>query len=235
MARAADQEPETAAGAGGPAAPEPGEPQEPAQPDDPTGKPARKRRPARVVTEWVAIVAVALVLALAARQWVFQTFSIPSESMVPTLDIGDRIVVQKIFWSWHDVKQGDIVVFSRPPHDTQCTGPESEDLVKRVIALPGQTIYSAFGKVFVDGRQLNESYLPKPDPLGRPIPGASARHPYHVPGRRLLRDGRQPGGVLRQPVLGPGPGQHDRRQGRPAAVAARPPRLARVLTAAPPR
>jgi signal peptidase I len=134
-----------------------------------------------VVTEWVAIIAVALVLALAARQWVFQTFSIPSESMVPTLDIGDRIVVQKIFWSWHDVKQGDIVVFSRPPHDTQCTGPESEDLVKRVIALPGQTIYSAFGKVFVDGRQLNESYLPKPDPLGRPIPGASAQHPYHVP------------------------------------------------------
>jgi signal peptidase I len=184
MARAADQEPETATGADGPATPGPGEPQEPqdpAQPDDPAGKPARKRRPARVVTEWVAIVAVALVLALAARQWVFQTFSIPSESMVPTLDIGDRIVVQKIFWSWHDIKQGDIVVFSRPPHDTQCTGPESEDLVKRVIALPGQTIYSAFGKVFVDGRQLHESYLPKPDPLGRPIPGASAQHPYHVP------------------------------------------------------
>jgi signal peptidase I len=185
MARAADQEPETAPGAGGPAAPEPEEPrepQEPAQPDDRAEKkPARKRRPARVLTEWVAIIAVALVLALAARQWVFQTFSIPSESMVPTLDIGDRIVVQKIFWSWHDIKQGDIVVFSRPPHDTQCTGPESEDLVKRVIALPGQKIYSAFGKVFVDGRPLNESYLPKPDPLGRPIPGASAQHPYRVP------------------------------------------------------
>ena len=51
-------------------------------PDDQAEKkPARKRRPARVLTEWVAIVAVALVLALAARQWVFQTFSIPSESM----------------------------------------------------------------------------------------------------------------------------------------------------------
>ena len=185
MARAADQEPETAPGAGGPAAPEPEEPrepQEPAQPDDQAEKkPARKRRPARVLTEWVAIIAVALVLALAARQWVFQTFSIPSESMVPTLDIGDRIVVQKIFWSWHDIKQGDIVVFARPPHDTQCTGPESDDLVKRVIALPGQTIYSAFGKVYVNGRQLPESYLPTPDPLGRPIPKASAQHPYRVP------------------------------------------------------
>jgi len=184
MARAADQEPETAPGAGGPAAPQPDEPKKPNEPaqENPAGKPpAKKRRPAKVVTEWVAIIAVALVLALAARQWVFQTFSIPSESMVPTLDVGDRIVVQKIFWSWHDIKQGDIVVFSRPPHDTQCTGPESEDLVKRVIALPGQTIYSASGKVFVDGRQLNESYLPKPDPLGRPIPGASAQHPYRVP------------------------------------------------------
>ena len=184
MARAADQEPETAAGADGPAAPGPGEPQEPqepAQPGDPAGQKARKRRPARVVTEWVTIVVVALVLALAARQWVFQTFSIPSESMVPTLDIGDRIVVQKIFWSWHDIKQGDIVVFARPPHDTQCTGPESDDLVKRVIALPGQTIYSAGGKVYVNGRQLPESYLPTPDPLGRPIPDASAQHPYRVP------------------------------------------------------
>jgi len=184
MARAADQEPETATGADGPAAPGPGEPQEPqepAQPGDPAGQKARKRRPARVAIEWVTIVAVALALALAARQWVFQTFSIPSESMVPTLDIGDRIVVQKIFWSWHNIKQGDIVVFARPPHDTQCTGPESDDLVKRVIALPGQTIYSAGGKVYVNGRQLPESYLPSPDPLGRPIPNASAQHPYRVP------------------------------------------------------
>jgi signal peptidase I len=178
MSRAADQEPETATGADGPTPPGPGDEEQ--DPQEPQGKPARKRRPLRVVTEWVAIVAVALALALAARQWVFQTFSIPSESMVPTLDIGDRIVVQKIFWSWHDIKEGDIVVFARPPHDTQCTGPESDDLVKRVIALPGQTIYSAFGKVFVNGRQLPESYLPKPDPLGRPIAG-SVQHPYHVP------------------------------------------------------
>ena len=183
MARAADQEPETAPGAGGPAAPEPEEPrepQEPAQPDDQAEKkPARKRRPARVLTEWVAIIAVALVLALAARQWVFQTFSIPSESMVPTLDIGDRIVVQKIFWSWHDIKQGDIVVFARPPHDTQCTGPESDDLVKRVIALPGQTIYSSGNGIYINGRRLAEPYLPHYDPLGPPV--ATRQHPYRVP------------------------------------------------------
>ena len=60
--------------------------------------------------------------------------------MVPTLDVYDRILVQKAFFSWHDVREGDIVVFGQPPLD-HC-GQEG-DLVKRVIALPGQTIYSS--------------------------------------------------------------------------------------------
>jgi signal peptidase I len=177
MARAADQEPETAAGADGTGD---GPPDGTAE-EEPTPAPAKKRSRTRVLTEWVAIVVAALLLALAARQWVFQTFSIPSISMVPTLEVGDRIVVQKAFWSWHDIKEGDIVVFARPPADTQCTGPESDDLVKRVIALPGQTIYSAFGKIYVNGHRLPEPYLPSPDPLGRQIPNASAQHPYRVP------------------------------------------------------
>jgi signal peptidase I len=134
-----------------------------------------------VLTEWVVIIAVALGLAFGARQWVFQTFSIPSISMVPTLDVGDRIIVQKAFWSWHDIHQGDIVVFSRPPRDTQCTGPESADLVKRVIGLPGQRLYSAKGHVYVNGKALSEPYLPVPDPLGKQIPGATRAHPYRVP------------------------------------------------------
>src|SRR5262249_32021104 len=85
------------------------------------------------------------------------------------------------------------------------------------------------------GRPPAERELPAQARPARPADPRRVREaPVPRAGRRLLRDGRQPGGVLRQPVLGPGPGQHDRRQGRPAAVAARPPRLARVLTAAPP-
>jgi signal peptidase I len=71
-------------------------------------------------------------------------------------------------------------VFTRPPLD-QCGGSAGTDLVKRVIALPGQTIYSADGILYVDGRRLREPYLPPHDPLGPPIPGATRHDPFHVP------------------------------------------------------
>ena len=100
--------------------------------------------------------------------------------MVPTLDAHVRILVQKAFFSWHQVREGDIVVFTHPPRD-HCGGPAGTDLVKRVIALPGQTIYSAGGILYVDGRRLREPYLPPYDPLGPPIPGATRQDPFHVP------------------------------------------------------
>jgi signal peptidase I len=92
----------------------------------------------------------------------------------------DRVLVQKAFFSWRDVREGDIVVFSHPPLD-HCGGPQGGDLVKRVIALPGQTIYSSGNSIYVNGRLLAEPYLPHNDPLGPPIPDASSQHPYRVP------------------------------------------------------
>jgi signal peptidase I len=123
---------------------------------------------------------VAVLLAFVVRAYVFQTFWIPSSSMVPTLSVHDRVVVQKAFFTWHDVRDGDIVVFSRPPLDN-CGGPQEGDLVKRVIALPGQTIYSSGNSIYLNGRLLAEPYLPRYDPLGPPIPDASSQHPYRVP------------------------------------------------------
>ena len=114
------------------------------------------------------------------RAFAFQTFWIPTSSMVPTLGVYDRILVQKAFFSWRDVREGDIVVFSHPPLD-HCGGPQEGDLVKRVIALPGQTIYSSGNSIYVNGRLLAEPYLPHHDPLGPPIPDASRQHPYRVP------------------------------------------------------
>jgi signal peptidase I len=98
--------------------------------------------------------------------------------MVPTLGVYDRVLVQKAFFSWRDVREGEIVVFSHPPLDN-CPGPREGDLVKRVIALPGQTIYSSGNSIYVNGRLLAEPYLPRDDPLGPPI--ASSQHPYRVP------------------------------------------------------
>src|SRR5487761_960489 len=136
--------------------------------------PRRRRRRRRALLETAVTVLVAVLLAFLVRAFAFQTFWIPSSSMVPTLGVYDRILVQKAFFTWHDVHEGDIVVFSHPPLD-QCPGPQNGDLVKRVIALPGQTIYSSGGGIYVHGRLLAEPSLPHDDPLGMPIPDASSQ------------------------------------------------------------
>jgi signal peptidase I len=147
------------------------------------GPPAGRRSPPsrrRVLAGWAVSLALALLLAFGVRTFVFQSFWIPSASMVPTLGVYDRILVLKAFFNWHQLREGDIVVFAHPPHD-HCPGPAGTDLVKRVIALPGQTIYSADGILYVDGRRLREPYLPPHDPLGPPIPAATRQDPFHVP------------------------------------------------------
>jgi signal peptidase I len=142
--------------------------------------PRRRRRWRRALAEATVTILVAVLLAGLVRTFAFQTFWIPSSSMVPTLGVYDRILVQKAFFTWHDVREGDIVVFGHPPLD-HCGGAQGDDLVKRVIALPGQTIYSSGNSIYVNGRLLAEPYLPHDDPLGPPIPGASSQHPYRVP------------------------------------------------------
>ncbi|HEV2376803.1 MAG TPA: signal peptidase I [Streptosporangiaceae bacterium] len=145
----------------------------------------------RALNQWITTVAMALLLALGVRTFVFQGFDIPTGSMEPTLDVYDRILVDKFFFNWHDVHQGDIVVFTHPPRDTDCSGPENTDLVKRVIALPGQTVYSSGNTVYVNGRALSEPYLKQPDPLGAAV--APAAHPFHVPAGEfyVMGDNRQ--------------------------------------------
>jgi signal peptidase I len=133
-----------------------------------------------VLAETAVTILVAVLLAGLVRAFAFQAFWIPSSSMVPTLGVYDRILVQKTFFTWRDVREGDIVVFSRPPLD-HCGGPQQGDLVKRVIALPGQTIYSSGNSIYVNGRLLAEPYLPRYDPLGPPVPHASSQRTYRVP------------------------------------------------------
>jgi len=145
----------------------------------PAGASPRPRwRWKRALAEAAITILVAVLLSGLVRTFAFETFWIPSSSMVPTLGVYDRILVQKAFFTWRDVREGDIVVFSHPPLD-HCGGSQAGDLVKRVIALAGQTIYSSGNSIYVDGRLLAEPYLPGYDPLGLPI--ASSQHPYRVP------------------------------------------------------
>jgi signal peptidase I len=116
-------------------------------------KKRRLSRRSRNLLEWVVVLGGALVLALLLRTFVFQTFYIPSESMVPTLQVGDRLIVNKLA---DDVSRTDIVVFKRPE---TWTGPH-DDLIKRVMGLEGETIEAHDNTVFIDGERIDEPYLP---------------------------------------------------------------------------
>ncbi|HVX22319.1 MAG TPA: signal peptidase I, partial [Acidimicrobiales bacterium] len=96
-----------------------------------------------------------------------QTFYVPSTSMYPTLKPGDRIVVEKITTS---VQPGDVIVFSRPPAE-HCGGNPVPDLVKRVIALGGQTVQARDDKVYVTGKVLPQPWLPAPTDNSNPTTG----------------------------------------------------------------
>lgn len=139
-----------------PSAPtEAGEPSAPARPE-PTGGRGGPRRTRRIVIEWVLLIGGALLIAFLIKTFLFQAFYIPSESMTPTLEVGDRVLVNKLSYKLHDVNRGDIVVFEAP--DGQGTA-GVKDLVKRVIGLPGETVELRDGQVFIDGTALEEPYL----------------------------------------------------------------------------
>ncbi len=125
----------------------------------------------RSAIEWVAVIVGALVVALVVKTFLIQAFYIPSESMTPTLKVGDRVLVNKLSYATGDIDRGDIVVFARPG------GPGAdgiEDLIKRVVALPGETVEGRDGRVYIDGDLLDEPYL-------QPEVVTSAFPPYEVP------------------------------------------------------
>jgi signal peptidase I len=117
----------------------------------------RKRSSTRNMVEWLAVIAGALVVAVIVKTFLVQAFYIPSGSMEPTLQVGDRVLVEKIGYDLADVHRGDIVVFERP--DNWQAGPnEIDDLIKRVIGLPGERIEVRDGFVFINGVQLDEPW-----------------------------------------------------------------------------
>ncbi len=118
-----------------------------------------EKRPSavRTIVEWVAVIVGAVVLALVIKTFLFQAFYIPSESMVSTLEVGDRVLVNKLSYRLHDINRGDIVVFERPDADQSNDG--IEDLIKRVIGLPGDSLVIKDGRILINGQLLEEPYL----------------------------------------------------------------------------
>ncbi len=130
-----------------------------------------ERSPLRNAVEWLVVIVGAVGLAVVVNTLLLQAFYIPSPSMEPTLVRNDRILVNKLGNHFGDPSRGEIVVFHRP--DGASGGPEApNELVKRVVGLPGETVEIRSGQVFIDGDPLEEPYLPE-NTVTRPrVPGA---------------------------------------------------------------
>lgn len=106
----------------------------------------------RWLLETVLLVALAFALAQGIKTFIVQPFVIPTGSMIPTIEIGDRVLADKLVYRFfREPQHGDIVVFDDP------TGSHPQ-LIKRVIATEGQTVDLRDGKVTVDGKPLDEPY-----------------------------------------------------------------------------
>ena len=147
--------------------------------------------------ELVVIVAVALGLALGIQAFLVKPYRIPSESMVPTLEVGQRVLVNRIGHRFSDPKVGDIVVFHPPPgadldvcgdrnHDDTAAcdrptpGKAKVNFIKRVVAGPGDTIRIIDGHVIRNGKREKDSYIAN-GCAGNPKPGCNLPTPITIP------------------------------------------------------
>lgn len=123
-------------------------------PDDP-GRPALPAG-ARAFFDWVVVVGVALLVAILVRTFLLAHFVVEGSSMHSTLHEGDRVFVNKMSYRLHEPNRGDVVVLH------EINGVSERDLIKRVIALPGEEIEMEDCVVRIDGLLLKEPYL---DPM----------------------------------------------------------------------
>jgi signal peptidase I len=116
-------------------------------------KPLPRRR-RHLGVDWLIIAVCALAAAFLLRAFVIQQFAVQGQSMLGTLHSGDRVIVNKLSYVVHDPRHGDIVVLK----DIK-SALEERDLIKRVIALPGETIEYRDCQLFLNGQQITEPYL----------------------------------------------------------------------------
>jgi signal peptidase I len=182
----------------------------------------------RIVVDWIVTIVVAILVVLAVEHWVVAPYRIPSSSMEPTLncaepgqgclasgglfDGSDRVLACRLCYDFSSPARGDVVVFIAPPLAKLKCG-EGGTYVKRLIGLPGDTVYEdRKGYIWIDGRRLNEPYVQaarrledvanNPEYLG---------HTWHVPAghyfflgdnRGMSCDSRAWGTVPRASIIG---------------------------------
>jgi signal peptidase I len=154
----------------------------------------------RWLFDWLETIVVAFVMALVIRAFFFQVFWIPSSSMEPTLDIKDRIIVNKVSYYFREPRRQEVIVFRQVAPE----GAPKRDLIKRLIGLPGETLEIKDGVIYINGNPLEEKHPMNQDyanfgPLVVP-PDA-----YFVMGdnRPASADSRYWGFLPKENVIGP--------------------------------
>jgi len=155
--------------------------QQPATVETPPYHKEDERRPGflAVVRETVVLVALAVLLAVVFKTFLVAAFYIPSGSMEPTLNISDRVLVEKVSYRLGDVQNGDVVVFVHEDPDVEPVGPSNpvarfltglgqaiglvppsdRDFIKRVVGVPGDRITCRGDSLFRNGQKVQEPYL----------------------------------------------------------------------------
>jgi signal peptidase I len=152
----------------------------------------KKRRAG--LAELVLTVLVAFVLVFGVvRPFVIEAYRIPTESMVPTLEVGDRILANKFIYHFTDPKKGDIIVFDSVDEE------DDQTLVKRVVGLAGDEIQVEDGVLFVNGEAQNEPYL------NQELPFRGSYGPTEVPEGHIFVMGDNRGNSADSRVFGPLP------------------------------
>jgi signal peptidase I len=128
------------------------------------------------IVELFIIVPIALLLALAIQAFLVKPFRIPSESMVPTLEVSQRVLVDRVTFRFSDPHRGDVVVFKAPkgaeenrcgveppPNGSPCPEPtdeqSDENFIKRVVAVPGDRLKVVQGRVYINGKRQDEPFV----------------------------------------------------------------------------
>lgn len=111
-----------------------------------------KKKRKSLVREYAEAIAIAIVLAFIIRMFVIEAFKIPSGSMIPSLLVGDHLLVSKFAYKFGEPKRGDIVVFKYPDDP-------SRNFIKRIIGVGGDTIEIREKVVYVNGIEREEPYV----------------------------------------------------------------------------
>lgn len=175
----------------------------------------RLPHPWNTVADWAITIAIAVGVVLLVKSYVVNPYRIPSSSMEPTFHCtgmpgclggaNDRVLANRFIWHFSDPKRGDVVVFEAPEEAAQKCG-QGGTYVKRIIALPGETVSATEGRVFVDGRQLDEPYLREghrfTDDFG-PVTLRDDEYWMMGDNRDMSCDSRRWGAVPRERLVGP--------------------------------